>query len=497
MKPNFETPNPNETNQLSHKDLDQETNQYITSLTQEIKLLSDELDQSKEIKNETERLKKQNKIADKLKTKLKLIIKSKEEKRPIKEGEEDIESQIKKAKEILKEENVIGPEISEELYDIELKDIPPISNFFTQEELQQAKERMEKGELREKLIFIPSNQTIESTQEALKEKSQDENIQNTGGLRSINDDIKNKHFNTQKTEARWVLASEPIQETQGKTAPVQLKIAVEKIKEMYGNNLPEKYNQAVEEFEKNFTQKLEEILDQSIAGRSDQEIDDLIHSTINDSKKRTQLTDWLTKEKIAKLITPNFSEFFAVFALEYQISQTEEEKDQLQKDYKDYSRIYQRVGSEDLAVAGDLASGGVMLGRWSPDDRGGFDFLSFVRSYSKDSIGSFSGEFFVCPSLFKSLIQPPSILPISRIFSSRSKYIFCSITPVSKQRRIIVFRIFSLTSTLPKIKSFDFFGLGYARKISSKISKTISSHFCPNVNLSFLGNDFEYEKNDK
>jgi len=121
-----------ETNQLSHPDLNPETNNYIDSLFQEVKLLKIKLEQARNIDEKIQ-------LAEKLKGKLELIQKSKEAKKPIKEGEEDIFQQIEQTREIMEKngpEFFLGPDDIEQTFGFkpEAKDIPPI--LFSKEEIE-------------------------------------------------------------------------------------------------------------------------------------------------------------------------------------------------------------------------------------------------------------------------------------------------------------------------------------------------------------------------
>jgi hypothetical protein len=122
---NFETPN-----QLSHPDLNPETNDYIHSTFQEVKLLKLQLDQAQTIDEKIQ-------IAEKLKIKLELIQKSKEAGKPIQEGESDLIRQIEQAQEIMGQEFFLGPDDIEQTFGfkLEAKDIPEIS--FSKEEIEQ------------------------------------------------------------------------------------------------------------------------------------------------------------------------------------------------------------------------------------------------------------------------------------------------------------------------------------------------------------------------
>ena len=123
----FETPN-----QLSHPDLNQETNRHIDYLFQRVKLLKLQLDQASDIREQTE-------IAEKIKNLLILIEKSKQEQRPIKEGEPDIFEKINLAQEIMErngKEFFLGPRDLEQAFGfkLEAKDIPELP--FSQEEIE-------------------------------------------------------------------------------------------------------------------------------------------------------------------------------------------------------------------------------------------------------------------------------------------------------------------------------------------------------------------------
>ena len=129
---NFETPK----NQLSHPDLNQETNNYIHSLFQEVKLLKLQLEQAQTIDEKIQ-------IAEKLVIKLELIQKSKESQRPIQEGESDLIQKIEQAQEIMEKNGLeffLGPDDIEQTFGfkLEAKDIPAI--LFSEEEIERHQE---------------------------------------------------------------------------------------------------------------------------------------------------------------------------------------------------------------------------------------------------------------------------------------------------------------------------------------------------------------------